>query len=211
MSVGTESLSWVTSPSSGVKRKPLERERQEVGEVTSVVTFEPGSKFPEHGHPNGEETFVLEGELADENGRYPAGTYFRNPPGSRHSPFTDIGCKLYVKLNQFLPGDLEQKAIYTPKQPWLQGNRQLRVKPLHEFGGQNTAIIHWPPGSTFSRHQHWGGEEMFILEGVFQDEYGDYPAGTWIRNPHGSAHTPFSNEGCVLLLKVGHLPSPTGS
>lgn len=203
--IETEQQSWVHSPSSGVRRKPLEREKQEDGEVTSVVSFEPGSRFAEHSHPNGEETFVLEGELEDEYGRYPAGTYFRNPPGSVHSPFTTIGCKLFVKLNQFAAGDSIKRAIYTPEQRWLQGNGQLRVMPLHQSGKQSTSLIRWPPGSRFLPHQHWGGEEMFVLEGVFQDDAGDYPAGTWIRNPHQSSHNPFSTEGCLLLVKLGHL------
>ena len=50
-----------------------------------------------------------------------------------------------------------------------------------------------------------GGEEIFVLDGVFSDELGDYPAGTWIRSPHASMHTPFSREGCTILVRTGHL------
>ncbi|MBT9532269.1 MAG: cupin domain-containing protein, partial [Pseudomonas sp.] len=48
---------------------------------------------------------------------------------------------------------------------------------------------------------------ILVLEGTFQDEQGDYPAGTWLRNPHGSSHRPFSTEGCLIYVKVGHLPA----
>jgi anti-sigma factor ChrR (cupin superfamily) len=53
---------------------------------------------------------------------------------------------------------------------------------------------------------HEGGAEAFVLEGSFADEYGRYEAGTWIRSPHGSAHEPFTEEGCILYAKIGHLP-----
>ncbi len=66
----------------GIERIPLEREKPESGITTSVVRYAAGAAFPEHIHPGGEEIFVLEGELSDEFGLYPAGTYIRNPPGS---------------------------------------------------------------------------------------------------------------------------------
>jgi len=40
---------------------------------------------------------------------------------------------------------------------------------------------------------------------VFEDEHGRYPAGSWLRSPHGSRHTPFSREGTTLYVKTGHL------
>ena len=51
-----------------------------------------------------------------------------------------------------------------------------------------------------------GYEEIYVLEGVFEDEFGSYPTGTWMRSPHLSAHRPFSNTGCTILVKTGHLP-----
>jgi anti-sigma factor ChrR (cupin superfamily) len=53
-----------------------------------------------------------------------------------------------------------------------------------------------------------GGEEILVLEGTFQDEFGDYPEGTWLRNPHMSSHQPFSREGCLIYVKTGHLNLP---
>jgi len=156
-------------------------------------------------HPKGEEVFVLSGEFADEHGRYPAGTYFRNPPGSAHSPFSEKGCTLLVRLNQFADGDMEHKVVHTANAPWRQGQGALLVMPLHEFGEQSAALVKWPPGCTFQRHQHWGGEEFFVLEGVFQDEHGVYPAGTWVRSPHRSVHNPYTIDGCTIMVKVGHL------
>ena len=54
-------------------------------------------------------------------------------------------------------------------------------------------------------HQHWGGEEIFVLSGTFKDEHGVYPTGTWLRNPHLSRHHPFVEDETIILVKVGHL------
>lgn len=201
--IETEALSWISSPNPQIRRKPLEREKEENGQVTSIVEYAPNSKFPAHIHPLGEEIFVLEGEFADENGKYPAGSYLRNPPGSSHSPFSETGCKLFVKLNQFLEKDSKTVNLDTSNMELVPGHGSLKVLPLHEFEGTSTALVLWPEGEKFQPHKHWGGEEILVLEGVFQDEFGNYPKHTWLRNPHLSTHNPFSEQGCFILVKVG--------
>lgn len=205
LAIPTSEMAWVDSPESMVKRKPLEREKEESGQVTSVVEYKPGATFKAHSHPMGEEIFVLDGEFADERGRYPKGTYIRNPPGSSHSPFSEKGCVLFVKLNQFKSGDTEQVVVESTKEPWLQGSGSLKVKPLHDFKGQGTALVLWPKDAKFQPHSHWGGEEIFVLDGTFKDEHQDYPKHTWIRSPHLSSHNPFVTDGCLILVKTGHM------
>ncbi len=191
----------------GVDRIPLEREKPDSGITTSVVRYEAGTKFAKHIHPGGEEIFVIEGELSDEFGVYQAGTYIRNPPGSHHSPFSSIGCKLFVKLNQFQQRDSKRVVINTTEKEWLPGFGDLQVIPLAEFGSESTTLVKWPDGAAFIPHTHSGGEEIFVLEGTFIDENGEYPTGTWIRSPHLSNHNPFVIEGCTILVKVGHMPT----
>ena len=125
----------------GVERIPLEGEKPESGISTSVVRCEAGATFSEHIHPGGEEIFVLEGEFGDEFGFYPAGTYIRNPPGSHHSSFSSIGCKLFVKLNQFQKRDSKRLVIDTTQKEWLPGRGDLKVMPLAEFGSESTALV----------------------------------------------------------------------
>ena len=198
-------MDWVKSPAKYVFRKPLEREAAESGHTTSVVKYEAGARFNSHAHPLGEEIFVLEGVFSDENGDYPAGTYLRNPPGSSHAPFSQEGCVIFVKLNQFSKDDLEPLRIQTKNENWLQGQGNLQVMPLHEFQGQHTALVKWPAGEKFILHRHWGGEEIFVLSGNFKDEYGEYQKGTWIRSPHQSSHHPYVDEETIILVKTGHL------
>ena len=65
-----------------------------------------------------------------------------------------------------------------------------------------TSIVRYAPESHFSPHVHGGGEEVLVLEGVFQDEHGDYPAGCYVRNPPQSRHRPGSLPGCTLFVKL---------
>ena len=203
----TNALEWNHSPMAGVERRLLDRNGGEVARATSIVRYAPGSRFERHFHGGGEEILVLEGTFSDEQGDYPAGSYLRNPAGSSHAPFSVAGCTILVKLHQMHPADQQQLAINTNKEAWLPGLvRGLEVMPLHAFGSEHLALVRWAPGTVFQPHSHPGGEEILVLAGVFQDEHGRYPAGSWLRNPTGSVHRPWSEAGCTIWVKTGHLP-----
>ena len=203
--VETAALPWSGSRADGVVRKPLEREQAESGRATSIVQFEPGARFPAHTHALGEEILVLDGVFSDDTGDYPAGTYLRNPPGSRHAPHSDPGCTLFVKLEQFALEDREEVVVDTRSASFQPGIGGLRVLPLHSFGTQHTALVHWPAGEHFQLHRHWGGEEILVLSGEFMDEHGRYPTGTWMRSPHHSQHNPWVEQETLIYVKTGHL------
>lgn len=204
--VNSHTLDWVDSPAAGVSRRLLERDGGEVARATSIVRYAPGSAFAAHTHGGGEEILVLEGTLHDEHGVYGHGTYIKNPVGSAHAPFTVEGCTLFVKLRHLDARDSERVVIDSRHTPWYPGMVEgLKVLPLNTFETQNTALVRWAPQTFFNPHRHWGGEEILVVEGVFSDEHGDYPAGTWLRSPHMSQHKPFSREGCLILVKTGHL------
>jgi anti-sigma factor ChrR (cupin superfamily) len=78
-------------------------------------------------------------------------------------------------------------------------------RPLDRVGSEvarATTIVRYDPGSEFSPHVHTGGEEFIVLDGVFQDEHGSFPTGSYIRNPPQSKHQPSSENGCVMLVKL---------
>jgi len=198
---------WSNSPANGVSRIPLERESAESGHATSFVSYQAGSFFPEHPHIQGEEIYVIDGVFSDENGDYPAGSYIRNPAGSHHSPFSKQGCTLFVKLNQFQTDDNQKIVIKPEQQQWGNGIGNLKVCSLHSYNTESTALVRWPANEVFQPHAHDGGEEIIVLKGMFFDEHGEYPAGSWIRNPHLSRHYPYVKEETLILVKVGHLKS----
>ena len=206
VAIDARNMPWMASPQAGVERKMLDRVGDEVARATSIVRYAPGSAFAPHTHDLGEEFLVLTGTFEDDQGAYPAGTYVRNPPGSRHRPFSTAGCEIFVKLRQFQAGDDARVVIDTSQAAFRPGLVPgLTVLPLHEYGSEHVALVRWAPGTRFQVHTHWGGEEILVLEGTFSDEYGDYPAGSWLRSPHLSRHQPFSDEGCLIYVKVGHL------
>ena len=198
---------WTPSPQPGVERRMLDRVGGEVARATSIVRYAPGSRFARHVHGGGEEILVLEGTFSDERGDYPAGTYVRNPPGSSHAPFSLGGGVLFVKLWQFAALDLEPVRIDTTKQVWRPGLvRGLSVLPLHSHDGVDTALVRWAPNTHFNQHAHPGGEEILVIEGLFLDEAGAYPASSWLRSPRWSRHTPYAGpQGALIYVKVGHL------
>ena len=106
-----------------------------------------------------------------------------------------------------LNDDLDQRvvshvarAIWLPS-PELGVERRMLDRSGGEIG-RSTSIVRFAAGAKFSQHAHGGGEEILVLEGIFSDEYGSYPAGSYLRNPPGSLHAPFSQDGCVLFVKL---------
>jgi anti-sigma factor ChrR (cupin superfamily) len=206
--VRAEDEDWKPSPMPGVDRRMLDRNGNEVGRATTIVRYAPNSTFSSHLHTGGEEFLVLEGTFCDEHGSYPKGSYVRNPAGTSHSPFVgEEGCTIFVKLHQFSPEDQTRIVIDTQATAWYPGSVPgLNVLPLHQREGESVALVRWAPETQFTVHRHWGGEEILVLEGVFNDEHGRYPAGTWIRSPHLSQHQPFTGpEGALIYVKTGHL------
>lgn len=204
---------WVDSPMQGVERMMLDRIGDEVARATSLVRYAPNSTFSSHVHSGGEEFFVLDGEFADEHQAYPEGSYVRNPIGTSHSPKVgEQGCVIFVKLHQFEPDDQQPVIIdttigNTTNAQWSPGLVPgLDVLSLHEYGTEHVALVKWAANTEFKAHTHHGGEEVFVIKGTFYDEHGEYPAGSWIRSPHRSTHTPYTRQdGALIYVKVGHL------
>ena len=198
-------LPWIPSPESGVERRMLERTGGEVAKATSVVRYQPGSKFRTHTHEFGEEILVLDGVFSDEAGDHPAGTYIMNPPSSSHAPHSQTACTLFVKLRHLGVDTSEREVVDTQTAPWYPGMVPgLSVMPLMRQGSGST-LVRWAPQTYFNPLRHYCGEEIFVVDGVFEDEHGRYQSGTWIRSPHMSLHQPFSKEGCTIFVKTGHL------
>lgn len=109
-------------------------------------------------------------------------------------------------------GDLSARvAVDTARMEWAASpSRTVWRKRVHLVGppesGQVTSLVRYDPGATFPMHDHPAGEEIFVLEGVFSDEHGDWPAGTYLLNPEGFRHAPFSRDGCVLFVKLRQFP-----
>ena len=205
--IEADTLTWSPGPSNGIEQKILEQDGAETARTTSIVRYAAGTSFANQGHDLGVEIFVLEGIFSDKSGDYGSGSYIKNASGSMHASRSAEGCTLFVKRGHLSVRDRQSVVVDTLKANWHPGLVPgLAVMPLSNFETQNTALVRWSPETYFSAHRHYGGEEILVISGIFEDEHGRYPQGTWIRSPHLSLHQPYSKEGCTILVKTGHLP-----
>jgi anti-sigma factor ChrR (cupin superfamily) len=205
--VDTAAMEWAPSPSPSVWRKRLHLVGgAESGQVTSVVRYDPDSKFPAHDHPDGEEILVLEGVFSDQRGDHGAGSYLLNPQGHRHAPWSEPGCILFVKLRQYAGPGRDYVEVHTDRQVWrpsdLPGVEEKLLYAETRFP-DSTRLQRFAAGATPGPRKFPGGAEIFVLEGAVEDEQGRYAAGSWLRLPPGSAHSLRSEAGATLYLKAG--------
>lgn len=187
---------WVPSPMAGVERKMLDRIGDEVARATTIVRFAPGSAFSAHTHDGGEEYLVLDGVFQDELGDFPAGTYVRNPPTSRHTPATDPGCTILVKLHQFDPDDRQEVRVNTTEdtRETLFEAQDETVSLLRLAAGESTTV------------DGTDGLEVFVIDGAVSDGTDELTRWDWMRLPVDSTLTLTAGDaGATLWTKSGHL------
>ena len=186
--------------------RPLE---QRVAPAESQITLRSLKAGESMTHDGGKllEVLVVRGLLSLNGEALGPASYASLAPGVS-ATFTSIEASM-VYLNERTPTEPETDsfALRGDTLDWRQGMVPgLKVTSLHQGLTKHTALVRWAPETRFNPHTHVGGEEILVLEGVFRDEHGSYPAGTWIRSPHMSNHRPFTGpEGATILVKVGHL------
>lgn len=107
--------------------------------------------------------------------------------------------------------DRTQRVVLSVDEiPWVSSPAPgVERRMLERWGDEvavATSVVRYAPGSRFPTHVHDEGEEFLVLEGVFADEHGAYPAGTYVRNPPGTDHAPFTEGGCTILVKLRQMP-----
>jgi anti-sigma factor ChrR (cupin superfamily) len=200
-------LAWTSSPTAGVDRRMLDRIGDEVARATSIVRYAPKSRFPPHTHGGGEEFLVLEGVFSDEHGNFPAGSYLRSPPSSHHTPGSEPGCIIFVKLWQFDPNDRTHVRIDTGKMPFqpVPERPGVAVKALFHDAHEDVRLERWAPGAEVTLSAP-GGMEFLVLEGSFEESGDTLTEQSWLRLPSGvplRART--AEAGCRVWVKTGHV------
>jgi len=200
-------MPWVDSPMPGVARRPLDRVGDEVARATTVVRYAPGSHFSPHLHAGGEEFIVLEGVFQDEHGDYPTGSYVRNPPQSSHTPGSEAGCVILVKLWQFQPEDrtpvrLNMNEILPSPTADETG---VSVNSLFKDKHEQVSVIEIQPNTKMKLVPE-GGAEVFVLQGSVKEQQDLLVKHSWLRTPVGYPLTLTTAElGAKIWIKTGHL------
>lgn len=200
-------LPWTPSPMAGVDRRMLDRIGGEVARATTIVRYAPSSRFSAHTHGGGEEFFVLDGVFQDEHGDFPVGTYVRNPPTTSHTPRSDLGCILFVKLWQFDANDKTQLRIDTSTGEFAPaaGRNDVSLLPLFQDAHEEVRIERWAPEAEIALALPGGGE-FLVLDGGFVEGGENFAANSWLRLPAGAHLSAVAGaEGTRLWVKTGHL------
>jgi hypothetical protein len=200
-------LDWTPSPILGVGRRMLDRIGDEVARATSIVRYAPGSHFAPHTHGGGEEFLVLDGVFKDEHGDFPAGSYVRNPPTTSHTPGSDPGCMIFVKLWQFDPGDRTRVRRDTSTGVFVSVTERPGVEalPLFEDTREQVRLERWSPGAEVVLLGP-GGIELLVLEGDFTEGGEVFEIQSWLRLPAGARLQAVAGpQGCRVWMKTGHL------
>src|SRR5256885_15148653 len=206
----TTRMEWAPSPSGSVWRKRVHLVGPaESGQVTSVVRYEPRSRFPAHDHPQGEEILVLEGVFSDEHGDWPAGTFLLNPEGFRHAPFSEPGCILFVKLRQFPGRERSHVVVDTHKLAWEPSPiPAVAYKALYQQAGFSDLmrLERWEPQAGLGVIAYEQGAGLFVFEVGFIDVTGPNSPAPWLPLPTRCTLHPRSAGGCTLYVKRSGLP-----
>jgi hypothetical protein len=200
-------LDWTPSPIPGVDRRMLDRIGDEVARATSIVRYAPHSHFSPHTHGGGEEFLVLDGVFQDEHGDYPPGTYVRNPPTSSHTPGSEPGCTIFVKLWQFDPRDRRPVRTDTSSLSFVSapGRPGVELAQLFEDSSERVRLERWAPGVVVETPLP-GGVELFVLAGGFFEGGEEFTRHSWLRLPAKSTlRARAGPQGCRLWAKSGHL------
>lgn len=208
--VTPEQYQWVASPQEAVERVMLDRIGGEQARATSIVRYAPGSGFPRHAHPGGEEILVLSGTFSDDGGHYPAGCYLRNPPGSSHEPASQEGALLFVKLRQMPPAETRPVRVDTRDPSRWQREPRREVCPLFASGREQVCLQRLAPAeSLFTAPLQ--GAEVLVLAGHVMVGAQPCERGSWVRLPAGDyPEIGAGGQGATVYLKVGRLGLPAG-
>ncbi len=205
--VHSEEMAWVASPMAGVDRRALDRVGDEVARATTIVRYAPNSKFSSHVHTGGEEFVVLDGVFQDEHGDFPEGSYIRNPPQSSHTPRSDDGCTIFVKLWQFDLQDRTHVRLRTDHMAAIPHRDVpgVAVTPLYQDENENVSLQVWD-ANTNVRFSVPDGAEVLVLSGSLEESGDILKKNSWLRLPVGSElNTNVGKDGAKVWLKTGHL------
>ncbi|MFY4260698.1 cupin domain-containing protein [Achromobacter xylosoxidans] len=209
--VSPDRYRWAASPQRGVERVLLDRVGAEQARATSIVRYAPGSHFPRHVHPGGEEILVLSGVFSDDGNDYPAGWYLRNPPGSSHQPYSATGAMIFVKLRQMASDEQDHLRVDTRDGARWSRHGGRAVCPLFQRGREAVSLQRLAPGLPLSAESS-GGFEVLVLAGTLAGRGRPHDQGSWLRLPPGDPAAFFAGDsGATVYLKTGHLAGLDGT
>ena len=202
---------WQPTAIANLEIRLLEWVPGETDRISALLRLSANTRQCRLPNNNGLETLILQGEIEHGTHSYPAGSYLRNPqqvdaniPVNLHR--RKSVAQLYVAAGQMGSTDTENRTIDTQDESrWLPGPVSgTEVLALHGHGTANAMLVRWHDSAEFQPNLDPLGEEVLVLAGILGDSEGQYPTGSWIRNPVPAWQTWCGNEGTVMYYKTGH-------
>ena len=217
---------WRATRRPGLEMRLLEHIRGETPRVSVQIRLAAGTASVSLGGSADLELLVERGEIACGAGEdaavWPARHYVRLPLDaeggavelSLRAEEDDAGegrngpdaALAYLATGHIAASDTERRRIDTTESSrWLPGPVEgTEVMPLHGHGTSNVMMIRWLGAVAFRPRLDPLGEEVLVVSGCLQDADGEYPAGTWIRNPVPAWQSWSGDPGTLVYYKSGH-------
>ena len=197
-------VDYTPTPMTGVTRMMFERVGDEVAKrATSCVRYEPDSYFDWHQHARGEEYLVLDGTFSDQKGHFSKGWYVRNPPASRHKPFSVGGTEIFVKLAQLPFDETAFVEMDTNAATWSEIDSKESMLELYNSPYEQTSLHRYGAGFRAEDLRFTDVFEVFVVDGAITVNGVDYPDHSWIRIAAGEAINLHSSLGATVYRKIG--------
>ncbi len=111
----------------------------------------------------------------------------------------------YCEVN--MNSDYEKRALIdTNKIQWQEINSKNVLKKIFAIKDkEETSFIKLNEGSSLNQNSIVNSVEIFVLEGVYENEYGKFSEGTYLKLPKEDESLVKSEKACVIFRKTNHI------
>ena len=89
---------------------------------------------------------------------------------------------------------------------WQTFSEGIQMLRLRNEPGANRVLLRLAPGKGYPVHHHEGTEEVFVIEGGYEDRGQQFGPGSYLRYPPGRDHDARSTTGCTFLVINAKVP-----
>lgn len=89
---------------------------------------------------------------------------------------------------------------------WKAVSEGVEMLTLRSEPGANRVLLRLAPGKSYPTHHHSVAEEVYVIEGVYEDMGRRFGPGSYLYYPPESVHNAFSSDGCTFLVINNKVP-----
>lgn len=89
---------------------------------------------------------------------------------------------------------------------WRTFSDGVEMLALRSEPGANRVLLRFAPGRGYPTHQHEVAEEVYVIDGTYEDLGQRFGPGSYLYYPAGSEHNAYSSTGCTILVINAKVP-----